>query len=133
MVLKKYLIFYVLFVQCLLLSCQNNENEDFEDNLYIKNKSLPVWIVTVSGWGDPDMDNAFQRIDAYKQVADKWKLNIEFSSQLGTLTSYKYAPLIDKEINEHNERTSIEYEQVFGKDWQQRFLKEVNAILIDAD
>ncbi|MCD6587971.1 MAG: hypothetical protein J7K88_05425 [Candidatus Fermentibacteraceae bacterium] len=92
------------------------------DTSCINNEKLPVWIITTSGWGD----DAISRINAYAGVARRWKLNIEFSSKLGTFTSYKYAPAAAKKIQEQNENTFEAYQKEFGENWQQRFMEEVN-------
>ena len=92
------------------------------DTSCINNEKLPVWIITTSGWGD----DAISRINAYAGVARRWKLNIEFSSKLGTFTSYKYAPTAAKKIQEQNENTFEAYQKEFGENWQQRFMEEVN-------
>jgi len=94
-------------------------------NIYLD--ILSIWIVPISGWEDEGPS----RMEAYLEVAKKWKINIEFSTRLGTLHSYKRAPTVQKEIMEHNEKTFIAYHKQFGDDWQQRFSKEVNDILMD--
>ena len=92
---------------------------------YIYSDTLPIWIVTISGWEDEGPS----RMEAYLEVAKKWKINIELSTRLGTLHSYKRAPTVQKEIMEHNEKTFAAYRKQFGDDWQQRFSKEVNDTL----
>jgi hypothetical protein len=91
------------------------------DTSCINNEMLPVWIITTSGWGD----DAISRINVYAGVARRWKLNIEFSSKLGTFTSYKYAPAAAEQIQKHNETTFEAYQKEFGENWQQRFMEEV--------
>ena len=108
---------------------QNTEQPILTDTPYIQNETLPIWIVTIDGWGDPDIEQGQKRMKAYKTIADKWEINIEFSSRLGTLTSYKYAPSVAKEIMEHNKKTFATYEKKFGKNWQQKFSLEVNEYI----
>jgi hypothetical protein len=96
------------------------------DTPNIHSDTLPIWIVPISGWEDEGPS----RMEAYLEVAKKWKINIEFSTRLGTLYSYKRAPTVQKEIMEHNENTFAAYRKQFGNDWQQRFSKDVNDILM---
>ncbi|QHT71423.1 hypothetical protein GXP67_34580 [Rhodocytophaga rosea] len=97
------------------------------DTSIIYNEKLPVWIVPVSGWGE----EAYERMNAYKQVAELWKLNIEFSSRLGTFNSYKHAPSVAKEIREHNGKAFERYQKEFGENWQQKFMEKVNTIMCE--
>ena len=62
------------------------------DTPYIHSDTLPIWIVTISGWEDEGPS----RMEAYLEVAKKWKINIELSTRLGTLHSYKRAPTVKK-------------------------------------
>jgi hypothetical protein len=80
------------------------------DTPYIYSDTLPIWIVTISGWEDEGPS----RMEAYLEVAKKWKINIEFSTRLGTLHSYKRAPTVQKEIMEHNENTK-EVNDIFSQ------------------
>lgn len=95
------------------------------DTPHIHKNGLPIWIVPISGWGD----NGNKQMEAYHEVAKKWKINIEFSSRLGTFDSNKRAPFVAKEIMEHNENTFAVYQELFGSDWRQKFSKEVKASL----
>ena len=99
------------------------------DNSQIQNETLPTWIVTICGWGDPDIEEGEKRMSAYKTVADKWGINIELSSRLGTLQSYKKTPSVAKEIMKHNDNTFVQYEKKFGENWRENFNNEVNEIL----
>jgi hypothetical protein len=101
------------------------------DEPYMHNEALPVWIVTISGWGSESMEEAHQRMDAYKAVAEKWKINIEFSSRLGTFRSYKRAPSVSKEISAHNDQTFTVCEKLFGENWRNAFVEEVHKRLSD--
>ena len=100
------------------------------DNPYMHNDTLPIWIVPISGWGSEIIEEASQRMSAYNQVAKQWKINIEFSSRLGTFQSYKHAPAVAQKIEAHNAKTFAVYDSLFGKDWRIRFVKEVDLILL---
>jgi len=99
------------------------------DTPYIHNKDLPIWIVPISGWGSESLEEANNRMLAYKKSAEYLNINIEFSSRLGTFRSYKRAPSVAKEISEHNEKTFVVYEEIVGKDWPKRFNDEVKKKL----
>ncbi len=102
------------------------DNKLITDQAYIHNDSLPVWIVPVSGWGSESIENAYLRMQVYKQVAESFNINVEFSTRLGTFQSYKRAPAVGKQIDEHNDHTFAVYAGVLGKDWQRRFIDEVH-------
>ena len=91
------------------------------DTPYIHNKTLPIWIVPISGWGSESMEEASNRMHVYQKIAEDLKINIEFSSRLGTFKSYKRAPTVGKEISEHNEKTFAAYASEIGEDWQEKF------------
>ena len=95
------------------------------DAPYIYNYDLPIWIVPISGWGSTSMEEAYKRMEVYKNIAEKWNINIEFSSRLGTFQSYKNTPVVAEQISKHNEKTFVVYEKIFGTDWQQKFSNEV--------
>src|SRR6478609_6796905 len=95
------------------------------DSPYIHNKTLPIWIVPISGWGSASMAEANNRMHAYKKSAEELKINIEFSSRLGTFQSYKNAPTVATEIREQNERTFAVYANMIGVDWREQFSAEV--------
>ncbi len=97
---------------------------------YMHNDALPFWIVPISGWGSESIEKANQRMSAYNEVAKQWKINIEFSSRLGTFQSYKNAPSVAEKIEAHNKKTFAVYKSLFGKDWRIQFVKEVNLILL---
>lgn len=99
------------------------------DQAYVHNESLPVWIVPVSGWGSESIENAYMRMQAYKQVAESFNINLEFSTRLGTFRSYKRAPAVAEEIDQHNEHTFTSYAAALGKDWQYRFINEVHKLV----
>jgi hypothetical protein len=99
------------------------------DTPYINNDGLPIWIVTISGWGSENMDDAYKRMQIYKSVAEKLNINIEFSSRLGTFQSYKNAPGVAEKISEHNEKTFAVYEKILGRDWRQKFSDDVQKKL----
>jgi hypothetical protein len=102
------------------------KNKLITDEAYIHNESLPVWIVPVSGWGSESIENAYLRMEAYKQAAESFNINIEFSTRLGTFQSYKRTPAVGKQIEEHNDHTFAVYTEILGKDWQRRFIDEVH-------
>lgn len=95
------------------------------DAPYIHNYDLPIWIIPISGWGSDSMDEAYKRMEVYKNAAEKLNMNIEFSSRLGTFQSYKNAPTVAREISEHNEKTFTVYANAIGVDWRERFSAEV--------
>ena len=99
------------------------------DTPYIHNDALPIWIVPVSGWGSDGIDEAHTRMLTYKNAAQAFRINIEFSSRLGTFQSYKNAPSVAKEISEHNEKTFAAYEDVIGADWRKNFNEKVQQEL----
>lgn len=99
------------------------------DAPYIHNYDLPIWIITISGWGSDTLDEAYERMEVYKKVAEEMNINIEFSSRLGTFQSYKRAPAVAEQIEEHNEKTFAVYQKIVGTDWQQKFNKEVQKQL----
>lgn len=99
------------------------------DTPYIFNDALPVWIVTISGWGSESIEDAFKRMELYKSVAEKMQINIEFSSRLGTFQSYKRAPVVAEQIETHNTHTFAVYEKTFGEDWRIKFIHEVKKNL----
>jgi len=103
------------------------------DTPYIHNNDLPVWIVPISGWGSESLEEASNRMLAYKKSAEYLNINIEFSSRLGTFRSYKRAPSVGKEISEHNEKAFIEYEKNIGIDWRERFNEQLKNKLGDID
>lgn len=100
------------------------------DTPYIHNKTLPIWIVPISGWGSTSMAEANNRMHAYKKSAEVLNINIEFSSRLGTFQSYKNAPTVATEIRERNEKTFAAYESKIGTDWRERFSVEVKKQLV---
>lgn len=99
------------------------------DTPYIHNKTLPIWIVPISGWGSESLEEANDRMHAYKKSAEGLKINIEFTSRLGTFRSYKNAPTVATEIREHNEKTFAVYASELGADWRERFNQEVKKEL----
>ncbi|WP_018343751.1 hypothetical protein [Cytophaga aurantiaca] len=99
------------------------------DAPYMNNHDLPIWIVPISGWGSDAMEEAYTRMEIYKNVAKELNINIEFSSRLGTFQSYKRAPAVAAQIEEHNEKTFAVYEENLGKDWRQKFSEEVQKQL----
>lgn len=102
------------------------------DSPYIYNKALPVWIVPISGWsGNDNEEEAYTRMEVYRSIAEKMKINIEFSSRLGTFRSYKNAPAVSLQISGHNKKTFAAYEQIFGAEWRQLFQQEVIKLLKD--
>lgn len=100
------------------------------DTPYIHNKTLPIWIVPISGWGSESMVEASNRMHAYKNSAELLKINIEFTSRLGTFQSYKNAPTVATEIREQNEKTFAVYATNLGVDWRERFSAEVKKLLV---
>jgi hypothetical protein len=114
-----------IFAMSLTCYCQKHSRMIKTDKVYIYNKKLPVWIVPVSGWGD----HAVDQMKAYDAVAQIMKINLEFSSRLGTFNSYKRAPAVAKEINDHNENTFAAYQKELGSDWQTKFVDKVNALM----
>jgi|GEM_PF-1874324 len=108
-------------------------NTILTDTPYIHLDGLPVWMVIVSGWGDPNLEEGYKRMLISKNIAAEWKINIEFSTRLGTLQSYKNAPAVANEIMEHNEKVFAVYEKILGKDWRQRFVQELNEQIKDTD
>ncbi|MCI5055574.1 MAG: phytochromobilin:ferredoxin oxidoreductase [Flavobacteriales bacterium] len=118
---------YLLLLSTSILNLGFQEpitGELITDTAYIYNRELPTWIIPISGWGEDG--NELMR--TYHNVAQKWNINIEFSSRLGTFTSYKYAPSVSKEIQTSNDKTIAVYRRHFGEDWQQRFSREVNVL-----
>ena|SRR6218665_3247000 len=132
--MKKMIYILIISFTSVVYSCNQIKNKasekQFEQEinlmddttLYIYNEKLPVWIIPISGWEE----NSSDRMNAYILTAKKMKINIEFSTKLGTPNSYKYAPQVAKEIDAHNEKTFEIYRKELGEDWEQRFLKEVD-------
>lgn len=99
------------------------------DAPYINNYDLPIWIIPISGWGSDTMDEAYARMEVYKNTAEKLNINIEFTSRLGTFQSYKRAPAVAEEIDAHNADTFAAYEKTIGADWRNRFNEEIQKQL----
>jgi len=99
------------------------------DTPYIHNKTLPIWVVPISGWGSESVAEANNRMHAYKKSAEVLKINIEFTSRLGTFQSYKNAPTVATEIREQNEKTFAVYASEIGVDWREIFSAEVKREL----
>ncbi len=99
------------------------------DEPYIQNAEQPNWIIPISGWGNPDMDDANKRMRVYLTVAKEMGINIIFSSRLGTFTSYKRAPSVSADIQEINTNTFLEYEKNIHPNWYRNFVDKVQEML----
>ncbi|ABG59564.1 hypothetical protein [Cytophaga hutchinsonii] len=108
---------------------KHNNQEIRTDGPYVYNEELPVWLVAVSGWGSEDINSAHERMRAYLLAAEKLKINIQFTTRLGTFQSYKHAPAVAKEIMQHNDTTFAVYTTKLGENWQKTFHDEMSKHL----
>ncbi len=108
---------------------ENKNNKLETDTPYVYNEEVPVWIVPISGWGSEGIKNAHDRMRAYLLAAEILKVNIEFTSRLGTFQSYKNAPSVSNEISAHNNHTFAAYDTLLGTNWRTTFYDEMTKHL----
>lgn len=86
--------------------------------LFAQNSELPTWHLSIIG--KPYM----KKIEVMEDVAKKWNIPMQvefFGCDASQMESKKY-----KKNTELNKIAFKKYEAIFGKDWRERFNKEVD-------